>query len=241
MAEALYMDNCYLKEFDAKVISVKDGKFVVLDRTAFYPASGGQAHDTGRIVRKSDGQEFSVVFCGKFGGEISHEIVPVEGKELKEGDEIHGIIDWGRRYKLMRMHTASHIMSGFFQKESGALITGNQLDVDKSRIDFSLEKFDRELIDGYIKKSNELVDKDVQIRIYKMPREEVEKDPSMVKLAKGLPPGIKELRIVEIEGFDRQPDGGTHVKSTKEVGRIVFLKAKNQGANNRRVYFTLEG
>ncbi|MBN2111981.1 alanyl-tRNA editing protein [Candidatus Woesearchaeota archaeon] len=237
MAEALYMADCYLKEFDAKVVSVKDGKFVVLDKTAFYPASGGQAHDTGKLIRKSDNKEFKVVYVGKFSGEISHEI---EGEGLQEGDEVHGVIDWERRYKLMRMHTASHVLSGVFQKEAGALITGNQLDTDKSRIDFSLENFDREKIDEYIRKSNDIIEKDLPIKIYKVPREEAEKDPSMVKLAKGLPEGIKELRIVEIETFDRQPDGGTHVKSTKEVGKIVFLKAKNQGANNRRVYFALE-
>ena len=240
MAKALYMDDCYLKEFDAKVVSVSEGKFVVLDQTAFYPKGGGQQNDTGKLVRKSDGKEFKVVFCGKFSGEISHEIEPTDGEWLKEGDDVHGVLDWERRHKLMRMHTASHIMSGFFQKEGGALITGNQLDVDKSRIDFSLENFDREKIDEYIKKSNEMVEKDVPIKIYTLPREEVEKNPQMVKLAKGLPSGITELRIVEIEGFDSQPDGGTHVKSTKEVGKIVFLKAKNQGANNRRVYFTLE-
>jgi len=237
MAEALYMEDCYLKEFDAKVVSVADGKFVVLDKTAFYPKGGGQMNDTGKLVRKSDGKEFNIVFCGKFNGEISHE---VEDCELKEGDEVHGVIDWERRHKLMRMHTASHIMSGFFQKEGGALITGNQLDVEKSRIDFALENFDREKIDEYIAKSNDLVEKDVPIKIYKMDRSEVEKNPEMVKLAKGLPPGIKELRIVEIEGFDSQPDGGTHVRSTKEVGKIVFLKAKNQGKSNRRVYFTLK-
>ncbi len=84
MAEALYLEDCYVKEFDAKIVSVNEGKFVVLDKTAFYPNSGGQAHDTGVFVRKSDGQEFKVVFTGKFSGEISHEIEPVEGKELKE-------------------------------------------------------------------------------------------------------------------------------------------------------------
>lgn len=240
MAEALYMDDCYLKEFDAKVVSVKDGRFVVLDRTAFYPKGGGQPNDTGKLVRKSDNQEFNVVFCGKFSGEISHEIEPVEGAGIKEGDEVHGAINWERRHRLMRMHTASHIMSAVFQKEAGALITGNQLDVDKSRIDFNLEDFDREKIGGYIAKTNEIIDKDIPIKIYSMPREEVEKNPDMVKLAKGLPPSIRELRIVEIEGVDSQPDGGTHVKSTKEVGKVVFLKAKNQGAKNRRVYFTLE-
>ena len=89
MVEALYMDDCYLKEFDAKVVSITEGKFVTLDKTAFYPKAGGQANDTGKLIRKSDNKEFKVVFCGKFSGEISHEIEPVEGTELKEGDEVH--------------------------------------------------------------------------------------------------------------------------------------------------------
>ena len=140
----------------------------------------------------------------------------------------------------MRMHSASHIISAVIHKETGALITGNQLDIDKSRIDFALDDFDREKMEEYIKMSNEIIEKDIPIKTYTMPREEVEKKPEMVKLAKGLPPGIKEIRIVEIEGVDSQPDGGTHVKSTKEVGEMVFQKAKNQGKNNRRVYFTLK-
>ncbi len=140
----------------------------------------------------------------------------------------------------MRYHTASHIISAVIHKEAGALITGNSLDVDKARIDFSLENFDREKMEEYIKKSNEIVEKDVPIKIYTMKREDVEKEPGMVKLAKGMPPRITEIRIVDIEGYDRQPDGGTHVKSTKEVGTIEFQKAKNQGKNNRRVYFVLK-
>ena len=237
MSKALYMDDCYLREFEAEVISVKDGKYIVLDKTAFYPASGGQLNDTGVFIRLSDKKEFGVVFAGKFSGEISHE-VSEEG--LQPGDKIKGIIDWDRRYKLMRMHTAAHIVSGVFHKEAGALITGNQLDLEKTRIDFSLENFDREKINEYFSKSNELVNKDLPIKIYTMPRAEAEKDSAMFKLAKELPSSIKEIRVVEIIGFDRQADGGTHVKSLKEIGRIEFLKAENKGKDNRRVYFTLK-
>lgn len=237
MSKALYMDNCYLKEFEAEVTSVKDGKYIVLNQTAFYPASGGQLNDTGIFIRLSDNKEFKVVFVGKFLGEISHE---VNEEGLQIGDKIKGIIDWDRRYKLMRMHTAAHIVSGVFNKEAGALITGNQLDLDKTRIDFSLENFDREKINEYFAKSNELVNKDLVIKIYTMPRAEAEKDSAMFKLAKELPSSIKEIRVVEIIGFDRQADGGTHVMSLKEVGRIEFIKAENKGKDNRRVYFKLE-
>ncbi|MFQ5647830.1 MAG: alanyl-tRNA editing protein AlaXM [Candidatus Aenigmatarchaeota archaeon] len=235
--EALYLADSYLKEFEATVKQVNDGKFIVLNQTAFYPSSGGQPHDTGVMVRESDGKEFKVVFTGKFSGQISHE---VDQEGLQPEDKVNCRLDWDRRYKLMRMHTAAHIISAILYKEAGALITGNQLDLDKSRIDFSLEHFDREKLIEYIQKSNEYVQRDLEVRISQMPREEVEQDPELVKLAKGLPPGIKVLRIVEIVGLDKQPDGGTHVKSLKEVGTIKFLKAENKGKNNRRMYYTLE-
>lgn len=236
MGEALYMDDCYLKEFEATVKSVAK-KFIVLDKTAFYPASGGQPQDTGVFIRESDNKQFTVIYTGKFSGEISHEV----GEEgLKQGDIITGKINWDRRYKLMRMHTAAHILSAFFHKEEKALITGNQLDMEKSRIDFSSEDFDRERINEYIKKSNEIVEQDLPIKIYTISKSEAMRDENMFKLAKGLPEEIENIRIVEIEGFDKQADGGTHVNSTKEVGKIVFLKAENKGKSNRRVYFTLE-
>lgn len=231
-----YLIDSYQKEFETKVKSVKDEKFVALDNTIFYPNGGGQPYDTGKIVRLSDNKEFKVVYTGKFGGEISHE---VEGTGLSEGDNVLCKLDWDRRYKLMRSHTASHIISGVIANETGAKITGNQIEPDKIRIDFSLENFDREKLSEYVQKSNEIIDKNLNIKSYEMRREEVEANPEMVKLAAGLPPGIKTLRIVEIEGFDRQPDGGTHVKSTKEVGHLELLKCDNKGKNNRRIYFKL--
>jgi Ser-tRNA(Ala) deacylase AlaX len=235
---ALYMGDSYLREFEAKVVSVTKGGenkfFVVLDRTAFYPNSGGQPHDTGKFIK--DGIEYPVVYVGKFSGKISHE-VSKEG--LKEGDVIKGVIDWERRYGLMRMHTAAHIISEVFHKDSGALITGNQLGLDKSRIDFSLENFDREKISDYFQKANEIVEKDLEIKMYFLPREKAMKIENITKLANALPPNIEELRIVEIGDFDIQADGGTHVKSTREIGKIKFIKAENKGKNNRRVYFRL--
>jgi len=237
MEEALYLNGCYLKEFEAEVKEVNNQKYIVLDKTAFYPKSGGQPQDTGKLIRQSDNKEFTVVFVGKFSSQISHE---VEEEGLKKGDKITGKINWERRYKLMRMHTAAHILSGIFHQKTGALITGNQLDLEKSRIDFSLENFDREKINEYITESNKIINQDLPIKIYTIPRSEAIKEPNLAKLAKGLPEGINNIRIVDIEGFDRQADGGTHVKSTKEVGKIAFLKAENKGKSNRRVYFTLQ-
>ncbi|MBD3204233.1 alanyl-tRNA editing protein AlaX [Candidatus Woesearchaeota archaeon] len=232
------MDQMYLKEWDAHVKSVSQGKFVVLDRTAFYPKSGGVAWDTGTIKRESDGKEVKVIYAGKFSGKISHQVEP-EGK-IEKGDKVHCTLDWDRRYKLMRFHTAAHVLSGFFSKELDAKITGNNITIKKARIDFSLDDFDRDKIKEMIEKSNELIKKDLPVEVYYKNRKEALKDPNMVKLANALPPKVDKIRIVDIKGFDYQADGGCHVKSLKEVGEIIFIKADNKGKNNRRVYFGLK-
>jgi misacylated tRNA(Ala) deacylase len=234
MTELWYMTDCYLKEFEAEVTKV-DGKFIVLDKTIFYPQSGGQVSDTGRLIK--DNEEYKVVFAKKIGPDISHE---VDKEGLQVGDKIKGILDWEKRYILMRNHTAAHILCEVIHKDTGALITGNQLNIEKSRIDFSLEQFDREKLHSYADKANEVINKDLPIKIYIMPREEAFKIPTITKLANILPPEVKELRIVEIEGFDIQACGGTHVKSTKEVGELEIIGAENKGKNNRRVYYRLK-
>jgi len=232
--DALYLKDSYQKEFTARIINV-EGNFVYLNQTAFYPSSGGQPHDTGSLYKGREG--FNVLFTTKMSGKIAHQVDKIG---LKINDEVKGYIDWNRRYKLMRMHTAAHIMSEMFHKETGALITGNQLDLEQSRIDFSLENFDKNKIVECIKKSNEIAKNNLPIKVYFLAREEAMKLPQVTKLAMGLPEQIKEVRIVEIQGYDKQADGGTHVKSTKEVGEIKFLKAENKGKDNRRVYFTLD-
>jgi misacylated tRNA(Ala) deacylase len=238
MDENLYLLDCYLKEFDARIQSVKDGKYVVLDRTAFYPNSGGQPYDTGSLVRQSDGKEFRVVFAGKFEGMISHE-VDVPG--LMEGDEVKGLIDWDRRYRHMRMHTAAHVLANVIEKEAGAKITGNQLGIDQSRMDFSLEDFDREKFAGYEALANKVISDGRKVNLYLMPREEAEqKLARLTTLAKGFPPEISEVRLVEIEGFAIEACGGTHLRNTSEIGRIKIMRFENKGAKNRRMYFELE-
>ncbi len=235
MQEAIYLDDSYLKECDAKVVSVKDNKFVVLDQTVFFPNGGGQPNDTGKIIQGNN--VFNVVFVGKFGGKVSHE---VDKEGLREGDSVHCVIDWENRYKLMRMHTASHIISAIFHKESNGLITGNQLGITESRMDFSLENFDREKMQEFVDKTNEQIQRDLPISIRYLPRAEVEKNPSLARLAKGLPEGIAVLRILKIGDVDEQADGGTHVKSTKEIGKVVLLRMENKGKGRKRVYFGLE-
>tara|TARA_Y100000310_G_scaffold344510_1_gene457650 strand:- start:2996 stop:3703 length:708 start_codon:yes stop_codon:yes gene_type:complete len=232
--ELLYLKDSYLKEWEATVVSAK-GKFVVFDKSAFYYTSGGQPCDHGKIV--CGDEEYKVVFGGKFDGEISYEI---DKEGLKEGDTVQCVVDWERRYRLMRMHTAAHLVCGAVHNKTGALITGGQLEIEKSKIDFSLENFDRALIDDCIKLANEMVEKDLQVSVEFKSREEADKMPQLSKLAKGLPAEIKNVRLLSIGDFDVQADGGTHVKSTKEVGKISLLKCDNKGASRRRIYYTLE-
>ncbi|MDQ1281535.1 MAG: Alanyl-tRNA editing protein [Thermoproteota archaeon] len=233
-SRALYLEDNFLRECDATVISIKDGKYVVLDQTIFYPNGGGQPYDTGKLLK--NGETFNVIYVGKFSGEISHE---VDRPGLTFGDRVHCILDWERRYLFMRSHTAAHVFASQLCLGTGALVTGNQLEVDKIRFDFSLEKFDREILEEYIEKANELFKQDIPVKSYILSRGEALNIPGIIKMAEAFPPDIPNLRVVEIVGVDRQADGGTHVKSLKEVGQIVLLKAENKGKQNRRVYFKL--
>ena len=247
MVEQLYLTDPYLKEFEAVVVQA-EGKFVVLDKTAFYPSSGGQPFDTGKIVRLPDKKEFPVVFVGVVDGSlprngadssgqtvINHE-VGLEG--LKAGDRVSGMIDWERRYRLMRMHTAAHIILKYFFDKFNALVTGNQLDTDRSRIDFSMETFDFSRLKEYEKEINEIIQKDMPVSFRFVSSEEA-RDPELFKLAKGHA-GRERMRIVYIGEYDRQADGGCHVRRTGEIGRVIFVDFVNKGKNNRRVYYTIE-
>jgi len=234
MKDPLYLKDCYLKEWKTKVVSA-DKKFIVLEDTAFYPNAGGQPFDTGII--KKDGKEFRVVFVGKFSGKISHE---VDQEGLKEGDEVECSVDWDRRYIHMRYHTAAHVLSAIINHETGAMMTGNQISAEKTRIDFSLEDFDREQIKSFEDKANDVIKKSLEVKTLFMPRDEVLKDQSLAKLAKGFPDNIKTFRVVDIVGFDKQACGGTHLKNISEIGKITVTKIDNKGANNRRVYFVME-
>ena len=234
MVKELFLVESYLKEVRATVISVKDGKYVTLDRTIFYAKGGGQPHDTGRIIRQ--GEVFDVVFVGKFSGEISHEVDRVG---LQPGDDVFCFLNWDRRYKLMRSHTAAHVLAALLNKGTGALITGNQLEENYVRFDFSLEKFDRTILEEYLVRANELFEEDIEVKWYELPREEALKIPGVVKMAEAFPPDLPVLRIVEIVGLDKQADGGTHVRNLREIGKLELVKTENKGKNNRRIYFKL--
>ncbi|MEK6922837.1 MAG: alanyl-tRNA editing protein AlaXM [Nanoarchaeota archaeon] len=236
MTELLYLKDHYSKEFEAIIRNVLSTK-IMLNKTLFYPQSGGQPNDTGIITRISDNSKFNVLNVYKDSGKIFHE---VDKEGLKKGDKIKGEIAWQRRYKLMRAHTAAHIISEVIHKETKALITGNQISEDKVRIDFSLDNFNKEQLQKYIEEANNIINKDLPITTEFLSREQALKIPQISKLATGLPKDIAQVRIVKIGDFDLQADGGTHIRSTKEIGKLVFLKAENKGKSNRRVYFKVE-
>ncbi|MEA3325029.1 MAG: alanyl-tRNA editing protein AlaXM [Euryarchaeota archaeon] len=231
--DALYLNDCYLKEFEATVEAVTDDKFVILDKTAFYPNAGGQPNDLGVLAR--DGDEYPVVHVRKIDDSISHEIAD---PGLMVGDSVTGRIDWGRRHLFMRSHTACHVLSAVINKETGALITGNQIGEEKTRVDFSLKDFDRSQIKSFEEKANKIIDQEIPVEIKILPAKEALEIPSIVKLKMDLPE-MEELRIIDIVGFDAQACGGTHVQNTGEIGRIEVVKAENKGKNNRRIYFRL--
>jgi Ser-tRNA(Ala) deacylase AlaX len=231
MTRKLFWEDAYIQEFDATVTSVT-GNNVELDQTAFHPRGGGLVGDTGflgdmKIVDTVKGNGDSVVH------------VLESAPTWNVGGQLHGKIDWERRHRIMRMHTSAHLLSSIFNKQTGALITGNQIEPEKSRLDFSLEDFDRERMLAYCKQANEAIAKNPPVKTYFMKREEALQIPGITKLAKAAPPDVNELRIVEIEGLDVQADGGVHVKSLGEIGKIDPIKFENRGKNNRRLYFTI--
>jgi misacylated tRNA(Ala) deacylase len=229
----IYLDDSYLWSFSARVEQVLDNR-VVLDKTVFYPQSGGQPSDTG--VLDLGVEIFQVVAAERTGEGIVH-ILDRPG--LKVGDLVSGKIDGDRRYRFMRSHTACHILSAVIFQETGAKITGNQIEQSRSRVDFSLESFDKARMMEYVEKANQIVSDRRPVSTRIISREEALAMPDLLRLAMAVP-DRDAIRVVEIDGIDRQACGGTHVKNTAEVGRIKMIKAENKGKANRRVYFSLE-
>ena len=229
----LYSTDSYLKSFEGRVVEVLDDE-LILDKTAFYPDSGGQPHDTGTLAM--GGESFPVVYVRPAEDNIAHRV----GRPgLVTGDLVRGEIDWERRHLIMRSHTACHLLSAVIFQRTGAMITGNQIGIDRSRVDFSLQDFDRSALADYVETVNEIIRQDRAVSIRPIPREEAMEIPSLVRLVKEVP-DREVVRGVEVEGIDLQACGGTHVQRTGEIGRIKMLKAENKGKTNRRVYFEVQ-
>ena len=239
MAEKLYLKDPCIKEFEAVVESV-EGKNAVLNKTAFYPAGGGQPCDTGRIVGPG-GNEFRVVSVRKTPELVIHEL---DKPGLAGGERVKCFVDWERRYHHMRMHTSAHVIHGVIFKEMGLLVSGNQLGWPQSRIDINIAGFDREKFSEIEEKCNAVIAGRLPVTFFFITKDEAKSNPDYFRL---MGVGIDELlerlgdeiRVLRIGNFDESIDGGTHVRNTSEIGKIRFVRFENKGANNRRIYFEL--
>jgi misacylated tRNA(Ala) deacylase len=235
MTEELYQTDSYLKEFQATVTGT-DGQAVTLNRTAFYAGGGGQPHDVGTLTW--DGGSAKVVKVKKQGDQVWHTL---DGEVPPEVTVVNGLIDWQRRYQLMRTHTALHVLCGVVWRDYGASVTGGNMDPLKGRMDFEFETMRKELVSEIEAKVNAEIEKDHAVRVAILPREEAFRIPDLIRTKINLlPPQIQEVRTVEIVGLDLQADGGTHVANTNEVGPVRVVDYKSKGAINKRIYIELE-
>jgi len=235
MTDLIYQTDSYMKEFDAVVESIlPEQNAIVLDKSAFYPGGGGQPFDQGKLVTSQ--VEYPVIKVKKQGSDVLHFL---EGDTpLPEvGTAAHGELDWERRYKLMRTHTALHVLCGVVFRDYGASVTGGNMEPLKGRMDFEFETLRGELVGEIQEAVNKEVEAARDVRVKILPREEAFQIPDLIRTKINLlPEGILEVRTVEIVGLDLQADGGTHVNNTSEIGTIKIADYKSKGAINKRIY-----
>jgi misacylated tRNA(Ala) deacylase len=224
--ELLYLQDAYLRTFTAKVEEV-DGSRVRLDRTAFYPTGGGQPHDTGVLAGSP------VTEVVKQGPDVWH---TVEGEAPAVGTEVEGEVDWDRRHALMRTHTALHILCGVIWNEWGTAVTGGNMAPLSARMDFEFDP----LPEGFGARVEELVNAEIAanrpIEVTFLPRDTAVADEDLIRTKVNLiPEAVKESRVIDIVGLDKQADGGTHVAATGEVGAIRVVKTESKGKANKRI------
>lgn len=239
MTELLYQTDAYLKEFDAKITAVDvDARTLILDQSAFYPGGGGQPCDFGTLT--ISGVTYPVTKVKKQGDDVLH-FIGGEAALPAVGSSAHGVIDWERRYKLMRTHTALHILCGTVFRDYGALVTGGDMEPLAGRMDFEFERMQAELVHDIEAAVNKEIVNARDLRVKILPREEAFQIPDLIRTKINLlPEGISKVRTVEIVGLDLQADGGTHVKNTAEVGRVRVTDYKSKGAINKRIYLAIE-
>ena len=235
MTEIICYDDSYLREFEATVID-HTAKGVVLDRTAFYPGGGGQPADSGTL--SAGDLSFAVKKLSRQDGKLVHEI---DGELPPVGASVHGVLDWDRRYLLMRTHTALHILCGVVWRDYGAQVTGGNMQPGSARMDFELENMSADFAERMETLVNEEVQAGRPIEIATLPREEAFAIPDLIRTKINLlPPAIQEVRTVNITGLDLQADGGTHVHNTSEVGKISVVGHESKGRINKRLRIQID-
>ena len=239
MTELLFQTDAYLQEFDAMVVSVIDeSRAVILDKTAFYPGGGGQPCDLGSL--SVGGVTYPVDKVKKQGDDVLH-FLGGDAPLPAPNSASHGTLDWARRYKLMRTHTALHVLCGTVFRDYGAQVTGGNMEPLKGRMDFEFESMKGEFVREIEAAVNKEVAEARDVRVKILPREEAFQIPDLIRTKINLlPEGIQQVRTVEIVGLDLQADGGTHVRNTDEVGHIRVVDYKSKGAINKRLYIEVE-
>ncbi len=235
MTELLYQSDAYLKEFDATVKAV-DGNRISLDRTALYARRGGQPSDYG-LLRAGE-QEWRVSDSKKQGADVWHQL---DRPGPTPGTQVQGVVNWERRHKLMRTHTALHILCGVIFRDLGVPVTGGDMEPLTARMDFELERMSADFAEMIESRINAEVAAAREVRVRVLPREEAFQIPDLIRTKINLlPPDIQQVRVVEIVGLDLQADGGTHVSNTREVGRIRVVGHESKGKGNKRLRIAIE-
>lgn len=232
MTEFLFRENSYLQSNPAKVVAITPEGGIVLDQTVFYAASGGQPGDTGRI-ELADGSSVAIATAIHPDGDKTRIVhVPAEGQSLPAiGDSVTAHLDWDRRYRLMRMHTALHLLSVVFPFP----VTGGSIGADKGRLDFDMAEAPTDL-EALQAALNAMVSDAHPVTHEWISDAEMAAKPEMIKTMKVKPPmGQGRVRLIRIGSVDLQPCGGTHVRNTAEIGPLVLGKVENKGKQNRRV------
>lgn len=234
MTTLLYQTDSYLREFDAMVTALPEGaRAVILDRTAFYPGGGGQPHDLGLL--RSGARSWPVEKVEKRGDDVLHHLGG-EGALPALGEAVRGEIDWTRRYRLMRTHTAMHVLCGTIWREFGAQVTGGQMGLDRSRMDFELEDLNPERVRLIEERANAAIAAGAPVSVRILPREEAFQIPDLIRTKINLlPPGITAVRVVSVGELDTQADGGTHVADAREVGGLRIVGTRSKGRINKRL------
>jgi misacylated tRNA(Ala) deacylase len=238
--ELLYYTDSYLREFESDVVAVNDdAQAIALRATAFFPTGGGQPHDLGTLA--VDGAVVDVVDVAKDKEGCVWHTVADAAVLPPIGAGARGEINWERRHLLMRIHSAQHVLNGVIWKEYGAHVTGAGMTPGEGRLDFELPSMSQEFARDIEAKVNEQIARDLEVRVLFLPRSEADRDPSLMRLKANLiPRSVDPLRVVDIVGLDRQADGGTHVRSTREIGRVRVLEAKSKGKANKRIRIAVE-
>jgi misacylated tRNA(Ala) deacylase len=236
--QELAPQDSYLSTAEGHALEATDGG-LFLDRTVFYARGGGQPGDVGTIAW--DGGSVEVIDTVRREGKPLH--IVAEGSVLPDpGTPVEGAIDWDRRYLTMRTHTALHALSGVVYRDYGAKVTGGNMTPGEARMDFELDGISTEFGAEIERKLNEELIKGYPTEIIVMAREIALQDPDLIRTKVNLIPDfVEEIRVVDIKGLDRQADGGTHVRSTLEVGRIAVVKTESKGKANKRMRIRVEG